>query len=137
MNSSWQLSPLRTFAGLLLVLSLCVAASHNAHAQTPQPTPDVQVSTEAAGRSTSTPDPATAEAEAVQKRLSRARALAAIGKLAAAATELENLRATTKDESVKDVARLLLMAIFVEMPDYQRAASLLEEAFKERPSNSA
>lgn len=136
MSSSRQLSPLRTFAGIILFLSLGVAASHVAYAQTQQPPPEAQVSTEAAGQSTSTPDPATAEAEAVQKRLSRARALAAIGKLAAAATELENLRATTKDESVKDVSRLLLMAIFVEMPDYQRAASLLEEAFKARPSNS-
>lgn len=136
MHSSRQLSPLRTFAGIILFLSLGVAATHVAYAQTQQPPPEAQVSTEAAGQSTSTPDPATAEAEAVQKRLSRARALAAIGKLAAAATELENLRATTKDESVKDVSRLLLMAIFVEMPDYQRAASLLEEAFKARPSNS-
>ena len=57
----------------------------------------------------------------MQKRLTRARALAAIGKLAAAATELESLRATTKDEAVRDVSRLLLMAVFVEMPDYQRA----------------
>ncbi|HEX8119609.1 MAG TPA: hypothetical protein VF521_20210, partial [Pyrinomonadaceae bacterium] len=83
------------------------------------------------------PDPAAAEAEAVQKRLNRARALAAIGKLAAAASELEGLRASSKDESVRDVARLLLMAIFVEMPDYQRAASLLEEAFKARPGNQS
>jgi protein TonB len=93
----------------------------------------MQVSTQAASQPA--PDPAAAEAEAVQKRLSRARALAAIGKLAAAAAELENLRTTTKDESVKDVARLLLMAIFVEMPDYPRAASLLDEAFKARPAN--
>jgi TonB family protein len=104
-------------------------------AQTPQPSPEAQVSTEAAAEPTPTPNPAAVEVEAVQKRLARARALAAIGKLAAAATELENLRTTTKDESVKDVARLLLMAIFVEMPDYQRAAALLEEAFKARPAN--
>jgi TonB family protein len=100
--------------------------------------PEAQVTTQAAdAQPEPTPNPAAAEAEAVQKRLARARALAAIGKLAAAATELENMRATTKDESVRDVSRLLLMAIFVEMPDYQRAAALLEEAFKARPANRA
>jgi TonB family protein len=118
-------------------LSFIVAASHVARAQVRRPAPEAQVTTQAAEQPTPTPDPAAVEAEAVQKRLSRARALAAIGKLAAAATELESMRSATKDESVRNVARLLLMAIFVEMPDYQRAASLLEEAFKARPANPA
>src|SRR5205085_723 len=73
---------------------------------------------------------AAAETEAAQKRLARARALAAIGRLAAAASELEALRAASKDESVRDVSRVLLMAIFVEMPDYTRAAELLDEAYR-------
>jgi protein TonB len=73
-----------------------------------------------------------AETDAAQKRLTRARSLAAIGKLAAAAGELESLRAATKDESVREVTRVLLMAIFVEMPDYAHATSLLDEAFKAR-----
>ena len=138
MNSSRQSSPLRSSAGVILFLSLSVVSPLFAQAQTPQPAPEAQVTTQAVdAQPTPTPDPGAAEAEAIQKRLNRARALAAIGKLAAAATELENLRATTKDESVRDVSRLLLMAIFVEMPDYQRAASLLEEAFKARPSNRA
>jgi periplasmic protein TonB len=85
-----------------------------------------------------TPDPAVAaaasETEALQRRLTRARALAAVGKLAAAASDLEALRASSNDESVRDVARVLLMSIFVEMPDYARAHALLEEAFKARPA---
>jgi protein TonB len=93
---------------------------------TPEPS---AVSTAAAEQS-----PAAAEADAVQKRLSRARSLAAIGKLAAAAADLESLRATSKDESVRDVSRILLMAVLVEMPDYPRAAALLDEAFRARPS---
>jgi TonB family protein len=137
-NSSRQSSPFRPAAVVILLLSLGVVDPLVAQAQTPQPAPEAQVTTQAAdARPAPTPDPGAAEAEAVQKRLSRARALAAIGKLAAAATELESLRATTKDESVRDVSRLLLMAIFVEMPDYQRAATLLEEAFKARPANQA
>ncbi|MBA3240113.1 MAG: energy transducer TonB [Acidobacteria bacterium] len=84
----------------------------------------------------STPAAAAAmtENEAVQRRLARARALAAVGKLAAAASDLEALRAASTDESVRDVTRVVLMSIFVEMPDYQRAHALLEEAFKARPA---
>lgn len=138
MNSSRPSSPGRLSAGTILVLSVSVAFSHAAHAQTqpqPQPpAPEARVTAQAAdAQPAPTPDPAAAEI--VQKRLARARSLAAIGKLAAAATELESVRASTKDETVRDVARLLLMAIFVEMPDYQRAASLLEDAFKARPAN--
>lgn len=136
MNSSRQASPISLSAGIILVLSLGAASPRTADAQTQPPAPEAHVSTQAA-EPQPTPGPAAVEAEAVQKRLNRARALAAIGKLAAAATELENLRGTTKDEAVRDVARLLLMAIFVEMPDYQRAVGLLEEAFKARPANQA
>jgi TonB family protein len=132
-NSSRPLSPTRLPVGIVLFLSLA-AFSQVTRAQAQQSAPEAQVTAVAADPQP-TPDPAAAEAEATQKRLSRARALAAIGKLAAAAAELENLRTTTKDESVRDVSRLLLMAIFVEMPDYQRAAGLLEEAFKARPAN--
>ncbi|MET0646268.1 MAG: energy transducer TonB [Pyrinomonadaceae bacterium] len=136
MSSSRQLSPISPFAGIFLALTFNVAVPLVARAQTPQPAPEAQVTTQAAEQPASTPNPAAAEAEAVQQRLSRARALAAIGRLAAAAAELENMRSTTKDEAVRDVARLLLMAIFVEMPDYPRAAALLEEAFKARPAQS-
>jgi TonB family protein len=82
-------------------------------------------------------EPARAETDAAHKRLSRARSLAAIGKLAAAAGELEALRGSTKDDSVRDVARVLLVAIFVEMPDYQRALALLEEAYGARAAGQA
>ncbi|HYH86071.1 MAG TPA: energy transducer TonB [Pyrinomonadaceae bacterium] len=93
---------------------------------TPEPEP-TQTPTRTAESATTA-----AETEAAQKRLTRARTLAAIGKLAAAANELESLRASSKDESVRDVARIVLMAIFVEMPDYTRAAALLDEAYKAR-----
>jgi len=92
----------------------------------PQPSPEQADA--AAGEASA----ASAETEAVQKRLARARSLAAIGKLAAAASDLDALRSSTKDDSVRDVARVLLMAICVEMPDYTRAASLLDEAFGAR-----
>ncbi|MDT7808683.1 MAG: periplasmic protein TonB [Acidobacteriota bacterium] len=115
----------RFFAVTLLVLSFAfVAPTPCAFSQTQQ--------TPTAGQAEPIESATAAETEAAQKRLARARSLAAIGKLAAAASELEGLRAGTKDESVRDVTRVLLMAIFVEMPDYVRAASLLDESFRAR-----
>lgn len=99
--------------------------------------PALRAQTQGVEPATAAASPAVAEAEAVQRRLERARALAAIGRLAAAAAELESLRATSAEESVRDVARLLLMSIFVEMPDYTRAAALLDEAFKARSGGRA
>jgi protein TonB len=131
-NSYLNLDPPRLFAITLLVLSFAFAApTPRVLSQTQQtPTNPEQVSTRTA--EPAEPATAAAETEAARKRLARARSLAAIGKLAAAASELESLRAATHDESVRDVTRVLLMAIFVEMPDYTRAAALLDESFRAR-----
>jgi TonB family protein len=76
------------------------------------------------------------DADAGQKRLKRARALVAAHKLAAAATELDAIRNTTTDDAVRDVARIMLMSIYLEEGDYMRAQSLLEETYKLRsPQN--
>ncbi|HST52075.1 MAG TPA: TonB family protein [Pyrinomonadaceae bacterium] len=121
---------------LLLALAgqLCARAQTPAPTQTPTPPATEQVTSEAQDQPQSEPTPAentdAAENGVEQKRLARARALAAIGRLAAAASELESLRAATKEDSVREVSRILLMAIFVEMPDYTRAATLLDEAYK-------
>ncbi len=127
----------RIFAATLLALITAFAAPTCAFSQTqtpvapappqqaaPQPSPEQS--------DAATGEAASAETEAAQKRLARARSLAAIGKLAAAASELDALRASSKDDSVRDVTRILLMAIFVEMPDYARAATLLDESFGAR-----
>ncbi len=76
------------------------------------------------------PAAAEPESDTVQRRITRARTLAAVGRLAAAASDLEALRTSSADESVRDVARVLLMWIYVEMPDYARASALLDETFK-------
>ena len=139
MNSSLKFYPPRIFAVTLFALSVAFTASRSIYAQTPAP-PASQASPEPSTVQTDTTAnttdaaaaAASAETDAVQKRLARARSLAAIGKLAAAASELEALRSSTKDDSVRDVTRILQMAIFVEMPDYSRAASLLDEAFNAR-----
>lgn len=138
MNSS--LNPPRIFVATLFALSFVFTAARSVYAQTPEPTvqqtapqPSPEPSDSAQTDTTAgEAAAASAETEAVQKRLARARSLAAIGRLAAAASELDALRSSTKDDSVRDVARILQMAIYVEMPDYARAASLLDEAFNAR-----
>jgi TonB family protein len=132
---SRQPIPPRLLAATLLALSCALAPPTTSYSQTPPTTPEpATVSTAATAAEPST---AAAETDAVQKRLARARSLAAIGRLAAAAADLESLRSTSKDESVRDVARVLLMAIFVEMPDYPRATGLLDEAFRARSAGQA
>jgi len=121
-----------------ILVALVFAGHVCARAQTPVQTPTPAATEQVTSEAQDQPQPATtennsaaaAETEAAQKRLARARSLAAIGRLAAAASELETLRAASKDESVRDVSRVLLMAIFVEMPDYTRAAALLDEAYR-------
>lgn len=69
---------------------------------------------------------------AIQARIERARALAAAHQLNAAAAELDSLRITAQDDSIRNVASLMLMSICLEEGNYARAESLLEETFKAR-----
>ena len=140
MKSSLHPVPPSLLSATLIVLSFAFAAPGRAFPQSVQTTaPEQEQQTRPAPAATQdAPASANAaETEAAQKRLARARSLAAIGKLAAAAGELEALRSSTSDESVREVTRVLLMAVFVEMPDYARAAALLDEAFKARESRQA
>lgn len=68
----------------------------------------------------------------VLARMERARALAAVHQLQAAATELENVRASVKDVALKNVATLMLLGIYLEDGNYGRSQSLLEETFQTR-----
>ena len=76
------------------------------------------------------------EGEAIAKRLARARALAAAHNLAAAANEFDAIRKTTTDDSVRGVARLMLMGICLEEGNYMRAQTLLEETYGERTAQN-
>lgn len=75
---------------------------------------------------------AQSDGDAGQKRLKRARALVAAHKLESAASELNAIRGTTTDDAVRDVARIMLMGIYLEEGDYMRAQGLLEETYKLR-----
>lgn len=73
-----------------------------------------------------------AAANSPLNRMERARALAAVHQLQAAATELENVRASVQDVALRNVATLMLLGIYLEDGNYGRAQSLLEEAFQTR-----
>ena len=68
----------------------------------------------------------------VQQRIERARALAAAHQLQLAANELENVRASVKDVTLRNVTTLMLMGIYLEEGNYIRAQALLEESFQVR-----
>jgi len=87
----------------------------------------------AVAQSTGSPEDATSSAaNASLNRIERARALAAVHQLQAAATELENVRASAKDVALRNVATLMLIGIYLEDGNYGRSQTLLEEAFASR-----
>ena len=87
----------------------------------------------AGAQSTGSPeDAASSAANASLNRIERARALAAVHQLQAAATELENVRASAKDVTLRNVTGLMLLGIYLEDGNYGRSQALLEEAFAGR-----
>jgi Gram-negative bacterial TonB protein C-terminal len=68
----------------------------------------------------------------VLQRIERARALAAVHQLQAAATELENVRASVKDVTLRNATTLMLLGIYLEDGNYGRSQALLEETFLSR-----
>jgi TonB family protein len=73
-----------------------------------------------------------ASAKPVLTRIERARVLAAVHQLQAAATELENVRASASDVTLRNVTTLMLLGIYLEEGNYGRSQALLEEAFTTR-----
>lgn len=66
------------------------------------------------------------------QRIERARALAAVHQLPAAAAELENVRASVKDVTLRNATTLMLLGIYLEDGNYGRSQALLEETFANR-----
>jgi TonB family protein len=75
-------------------------------------------------------------ADVVQGKIQRARALMAAHQLETAASELESVRASTKDFSVQNIASVMLMNIYLESGNYGRAEALLEEGFRQRSTRN-
>lgn len=69
-------------------------------------------------------------AEIEQGRIERAKALIAAHQLDTAASELESVRAATKDYALRNVSSVMLMNVYLEAGNYTRAEALLEESFR-------
>jgi TonB family protein len=75
------------------------------------------------------------DADGIQRRITRARALAAAGNLPAARSELEALQRTSGvDPSVREITLVLLAGIYIDQADYNYAENLLNSAFAARAS---
>lgn len=74
------------------------------------------------------------DTDAAMKRVARARALAASHNLVAATTELDQIITSTTDDAIRDVARIMLMNIYIEEANYTKADALLTETFQARSS---
>jgi TonB family protein len=85
----------------------------------------------ALGQATGSSEDAPAPNPALQK-IERARALAAVHQLQAAAVELENVRASVNDATLRNAATLMLLGIYLEDGNYGRAQALLDETFQAR-----
>jgi TonB family protein len=72
------------------------------------------------------------EADAAMSRVARARALAASHNLPAATTELDSIISATTDDAIRDVARIMLMNIYLEEANYIKANALLVDTFQAR-----
>jgi len=74
--------------------------------------------------------------EAVESRIKRARALIAAHQLQVAASELESVRASAQDSSVRSITSVMLMSVYLEEGNYGRAEALLEENFGARAARN-
>ncbi len=74
--------------------------------------------------------------EAIESRIQRARALIAAHQLQVAASELESVRASVKDSSVRNITSVMLMSVYLEEGNYGRAEALLEETFGARAARN-
>ena len=87
----------------------------------------------AAGQSTGPSEDPAAVNPALSK-IEHARALAAVHQLQPAATELENVRASVNDVTLRNVTTLMLLGIYLEEGNYGRSQALLDETFQQRAS---
>jgi TonB family protein len=69
-------------------------------------------------------------AETDQGRIERAKALMAAHQLETAATELESVRAATKEAALRNITSVMLMNVYLEAGNYTRAEALLDESFQ-------
>jgi TonB family protein len=88
-------------------------------------------------QATSSAAPQPADSENLQSRIMRAKALAAAHNLDSAAVELNSILSAAKEDSVRDVARILLMDVYLEQADYTKAQGLLEDTFTSQAAKGA
>ncbi|MEP6925815.1 MAG: TonB family protein [Pyrinomonadaceae bacterium] len=109
----------------LLFLTTTVVFSASVLAQQP--------ATEPTALNTEQPAPVIKTAPIVpttQDRLLKVRGMIAARQLPGAAFELEKLKKETSDDALQSVVRTMLIGVYLEQPNYDRAKDLLEDTYK-------
>jgi len=136
-------SPISIIRALFLILAIsivgavCAQTPTESPTATPDPTATPSNSPVTVTQTTETLAPASnpaAASEALRNRITRARALIAAHQLDPAVSDLESVRATAQDNSLKNIASIMLMNVYLEEGNYARASALLEENFQARGS---
>ncbi|MBC7798200.1 MAG: energy transducer TonB [Pyrinomonadaceae bacterium] len=93
--------------------------------------------TTAAPTTSTTPTVATIPFSTSKDKMARIRALIASRNLSTAVVELEKIKRETGDETLQNVSRVMLVELYLEQPNYERAKDLLEDTFKREKSRRA
>lgn len=115
--------PLKVSRLLFLTASLTCSVNALAQQQISEPPLNQFVNSTALNVS-STTTPTT------QDRLLKVRGMIAARQLPAAAVELEKIKKETGDDALQSVVRTMLVGVYLEQPNYERAKDLLEETYK-------
>lgn len=114
---------------LVLLSTGVVCAQEPTTAVEPQP---ATTTAPANPQPVTTPAPVNSGEADLQKRIERARALAAAHKLQTAAHDLEAIRKIAADDVLRNLTSVMLMGIYLEEGNYSRAETLLDEDFNAR-----
>lgn len=80
---------------------------------------------------------ATVPVNTPKDKMARIRALIASRNLSTAIVELEKIKKETGDETLQNVSRVMLVELYLEQPNHERAKDLLEDTFKREKNRRA
>jgi len=123
---------IRVFLAAMLALSCSTLLRAQSSPESTPPAVTAPVVTPVTANTTTSPTTASSSPEALQSRIERARALIAAHRLDTAASELESVRAATRDNAVRNITSIMLMSVYLEEGNYGRAEALLEENYQAR-----
>ena len=115
---------------LLFLTTTLVLSGHIFAQQSATEPTALKIATTAPTTAASIDSTPTNQPPAIQDRLLKVRGMIAARQLPAAASELEKIKKEINDDALQSVVRTMLVGVYLEQPNYDRAKDLLEDAFK-------